>query len=151
MTVRPARPDEAAVLRALALRAKATWGYPDAWLAQWERELAFQPEYIAAERVWVADADGRVAGVLALGQRDGGWTIDRLWVDPEVQGAGVGRRLVAEAIAHASREPRGDIDVLSDPYAEPFYLKLGAVREGEVAAPMPDAPDRTLPRLVFKV
>ncbi len=151
MTVRPARPDEAAVLSALAQRAKASWGYPAAWLAQWKAELAFLPDYITAERVWVADADGRVAGVLALEQREGGWTIDRLWVDPDAQGAGVGRRLVTEAIAHASRERRGDIDVLSDPYAEPFYLKLGAVREGQVAAPMPDAPDRTLPRLVIKV
>lgn len=149
--VRRGRPDEAPALTALARRAKASWGYPDAWLAQWDDELAFTPAYIASEHVWVAEADGRIAGVLALETRDEGWTIDRLWVDPDAQGAGIGRLLVAEALAHARREPRGDIDVLSDPFAEPFYLKLGAARAGEVAAPMPGAPDRTLPRLVFTV
>jgi GNAT superfamily N-acetyltransferase len=149
--IRRGRPDEADALSAMARRAKASWSYPPAWLAQWEAELAFAPEYIASQIVWVAECDGRLAGVLALEPRADGWTIDRLWVDPGAQGAGVGRRLVDEARAHAAREPRGDIDVLSDPYAEAFYLRLGAVRDGEVSAPMPGAPGRTLPRLVIAV
>jgi hypothetical protein len=37
--------------------------------------------------------------------------------------------------------------VLSDPFAAPFYIRMGAVQIGEVSAPMPEAPNRTLPLL----
>jgi hypothetical protein len=40
--------------------------------------------------------------------------------------------------------------ILSDPYAEPFYLKLGARRIGEVASPMEGAPSRTLPLMEWR-
>lgn len=39
----------------------------------------------------------------------------------------------------------------SDPFAEPFYLKLGARRIGAVPAPMPGAPGRVLPVLEFNL
>lgn len=39
--------------------------------------------------------------------------------------------------------------MLSDPFAEAFYLRLGARRVGSVPAPMPGAPERLLPELEF--
>lgn len=146
--IRNARPDEAETLSSVALRAKASWGYPAAWLDQWREELQFTSDYLRAERVWVADVDGEAAGVIALEPRAGGWSIERLWIDPGVQGLGIGRALVERALA-AAAETGGEIEVLSDPHAEPFYLKLGARRAGEAAAPMPGAPARVLPRLLF--
>ena len=41
----------------------------------------------------------------------------------------------------------GVIAIVADPHAERFYLRLGARRVGEVAGPMPGAPDRKLPLL----
>lgn len=149
--IRSARPEEAGALTALALRAKASWNYPAAWLARWEAELAFDPAYISAHRVRVAEAGDVLAGVLALEERPDGWEIERLWVDPAAQGLGAGRALVDDAVAHAARERRGDVTVLSDPHAEAFYRRLGATRIGDVPAPMPGAPDRVLPRLVLRL
>lgn len=149
--IRPGRPDEADALTALALRSKASWNYPAAWLERWAEELAFDAGYLAAHRVRVAETDGVLAGVLALEERPDGWEIERVWVDPSAQGLGVGRALVGDALAHAARVHRGDVTVLSDPYAESFYLHLGAIRISEARAPMPGAPDRTLPRLVFRL
>jgi GNAT superfamily N-acetyltransferase len=150
LTIRGARADEADVLSAVARRAKASWGYPQSWLDQWHEELAFTPAYLREHRVWVAESAGAPAGVLALESRPGGWSIDRLWVDPSAQGLGVGRALVDRALDIA-RATGGDVDVLSDPHAEAFYLKLGARRAGEEPAPMPDAPNRILPRLIFSL
>lgn len=149
--IRSARPEEAGALTALARRAKASWNYPPAWLAQWEAELAFDAPYVSAHRVRVAEVGDALAGVLALEERREGWEIERLWVDPAAQGLGVGRALVDDALAHAGRERRGDVRVLSDPHAESFYRRLGATRIGDVPAPMPDAPDRVLPKLVFRL
>ena len=47
-------------------------------------------------------------------------------------------------------EAQGLIAVVSDPNAEEFYVKLGARRVGKVNAPMPGAPERTLPLLEFE-
>lgn len=149
--IRPARPDEAGALTALAVRAKASWNYPAAWLEQWAEELAFDAAYVAAHRVRVAETGGILGGVLALEERPDGWEMERVWVDPAAQGLGVGRALVDDALAHAARVRRGDVTVLSDPHAEAFYQRLGAVRVGETPAPMPGSPDRTLPRLVFRL
>lgn len=146
--IRAGKPDDAATLTAIARRAKASWGYDAAWLDQWHDELAFSEAYLHVARVWVAEVEGAPAGVLALEPRPDGWSIDRLWVEPDAQGLGIGRALV-ECARAAAAESRGELDVLSDPYAEAFYLKLGARRAGEVSAPMPGAPDRVLPRLVF--
>jgi hypothetical protein len=41
------------------------------------------------------------------------------------------------------------VELLSDPYATGFYEKLGALRVGDVPAPMPGARGRTLPRYEF--
>lgn len=144
--LRQAQPGDEGPLSAIARRAKASWGYPEAWLERWHDELAFGPAYFEEHQVWVADVAGRTAGVLALARSAEGWTIDRLWVDPDAQGLGVGRALVEHARAFAAGHV---VDVLSDPHAEPFYLKLGARRDGEIPAPMPGSPDRILPRLVF--
>lgn len=149
--IRPARQDEADALTALAIRSKASWNYPAAWLEQWAEALAFDPAYLSAHRVRVAETGDALAGVLALEERPEGWELERVWVDPSAQGLGVGRALVDDALAHAARVRRGDVTVLSDPHAEAFYRRLGAAPLGEEPAPMPGAPDRTLPRLVFRL
>ena len=99
----------------------------------------------------VAETGDAIAGVLALEERPEGWELKRVWVDPSAQGLGVGRALVDDGLAHAAHARRGDVTVLSDPHAEAFYRRLGAARIGETPAPMPGAPDRALPRLVFRL
>ena len=146
--IRDACPEDAACLTALARRAKASWEYPAAWLDQWAAELAFEPAYLSAHRVRVAESGGLVVGVAALEPRPAGWEIERLWVDPAAQRLGIGRALVDDALAHAARHG-GRVTVLSDPQAEPFYVRLGAIRIGTEPAPMPGAPERALPRLAF--
>lgn len=146
LVIRKARLDDADRLSAIARRAKASWGYPEAWLNSWHDELSFTSAYLAEHDVWVAETGGSATGVIALERSPEGWTIDRLWVEPAAHGLGVGRALVEHARTFAAGHV---VDVLSDPSAEPFYLKLGARRAGQVPAPMPGAPDRILPRLVF--
>jgi GNAT superfamily N-acetyltransferase len=147
--VRTARPEDAERLSAIARDAKASWGYPEEWLDRWRDELTFTPAYLEDHQTWVAETGGVAVGVIALEPSLAGMTIDRLWVDPGAQGRGVGRALVAHALATAGAE--GTVDVLSDPHAEAFYLKLGFRRAGELPAPMPAAPDRILPRLIFSL
>ena len=62
IVVRDARSEEVGALTELAPRAKASWGYDAAFMDACRYELAMTPARLAAWRVWVAEADGAVAG-----------------------------------------------------------------------------------------
>jgi ribosomal protein S18 acetylase RimI-like enzyme len=125
----------------LARTAKAHWGYPAEWLEAWKDDLTVTAEMIERHATFVASLDGDVVGVCQLQLSDDHTMLEHVWVDPRCHGRGIGRALVE----HARGEARGVIAIVADPNAEPFYVKLGARRVGEVAAPMPGAPDRVLP------
>jgi len=127
----------------LARRAKAHWGYPAEWLASWDAGLEITPEAIERHRTFVAALDDEVVGVCQLQESDTHSFLEHVWVDPSAHGRGVGRALVE----HARSNARGIIAIVADPHAEGFYFRLGARRVGEVAAPMPGAPERKLPLL----
>lgn len=127
----------------LAARAKAHWGYSAEWMSTWRDDLVITPAAIESHRTFVACVDGAVVGMCQLQESDLGAVLEHVWVEPELHRHGIGRALVERARA----EVQGVIAIVADPHAEEFYLRLGARRVGEVAAPMPGAPDRTLPLL----
>lgn len=139
--IRRATVDDSARATELAQTAKAHWGYPAEWLDAWRDDLTMTSEMIDRHATFVASLDGEIVGVCQLQQSDDHTMLEHVWVDPRCHGRGVGRALVEHAQANA----RGVIAIVADPNAEMFYVKLGARRVGEVAAPMPGAPDRTLP------
>lgn len=147
--IRPARPSDAEALTGIARAAKASWGYPEDWLREWEPQLTFTPEYVEAHTVLVATDDDRPIGVIAL-QATAEPEIAHLWVTPAAHGRGIGRRLVERAAEHASTRGWASLRIESDPGAVPFYRRMGAVCVGEVAAPVCGT-DRVLPLLRLKV
>jgi molybdenum cofactor cytidylyltransferase len=62
---------------------------------------------------------------------------------------GIGRALLAHALATAARGGAAEVIVDADPNAESFYLECGAIRRGEVAAPIAGQPNRVRPQLAF--
>ena len=148
--IRRAEPSDAAALSALAQRAKAHWGYPPAWMARWKRELTLTPPYLTVNTAFVATEDETPIGVCVLQQTPAA-ALEHVWVDPGHHGRGVGRALVDTALAKARELGFTRVRVESDPFAEAFYLNLGARPIGSVPAPMPGAPNRVLPVLEFTI
>jgi hypothetical protein len=126
--LRAARTDEAALLSDLALRPKGYWGYDHAFLDACRAELTLAPEDVKAQRVTVAERDGRVVGFYALAGAPPEGTLEDLFV---------------EALGFAR------ITLEADPGAEPFYLAMGGRRCGSV--PSGSIPDRRLPLLEFSI
>ena len=145
MRIRRARPDDAETLSRVAFRAKASWGYPREWLTAWDAALTVSEPYVREHGVFVADAAGRIAGFVAV-EAGPPPEIGHLWVDPEWQGEGIGRALVDRAVRFGRRRGWRSYRIEADPNAVPFYEKLGALKIGDVDAPVLGTP-RTLPVL----
>lgn len=148
--LRPARPDEAALISALALRSKAHWGYDEAFLAACRRELTWTAAQCASGDVVVAERHGAVVGFFALGgEATGRGELDACFVDPPAIGTGVGGVLLRGALEEALRRGWRTLTLAADPGAVAFYEHHGARRVGEVASG--SVPGRTLPLLELAV
>ena len=152
--IHPAHAGEAEALTALCLRAKAHWGYDATFMAAAAPLLRIREDHIRAGGVLTArrgDADRPLCGVAVLVplRRPGWCELSHLFVAPESLRHGIGRILFQAAVAQAAGRGATTLSILSDPYAAPFYERLGARRCGEA----PSGVDRTrmLPLFEFAI
>jgi GNAT superfamily N-acetyltransferase len=61
--------------------------------------------------------------------------LDGLFVEPDRWKGGIGRAMMEDAFALARAQGMAVMEVLGNPYAEGFYVKLGFVRTGTVPLP----------------
>lgn len=90
IVLRPARPDEAAVLTALCLRSKAVWGYDAAFMAACRPELTLTAADIAGGDVQVAEREAGVVGLCEISVEEGLACLEKLFVEPDQLAGGVG-------------------------------------------------------------
>lgn len=145
--VREARAEEAGALTDLALRSKAHWGYDAVFLAACREELTMVSWDLARRRARVAEADGRLLGFTTLEGKPPEGVLGMMFVEPEAIGRGIGRLLFEHTVAEARRLGFSSFTIDADPYAEAFYLAMGAVRIG--STPSGSVPGRKLPLLEF--
>jgi GNAT superfamily N-acetyltransferase len=148
LTIREARPDEATMLSALAMRSKAHWGYDAEFLEACRADLTLTPEQIADSASLVCEGANGVLGfsrVVLMDERTA--ELDALFVDPPAIGTGAGKLLWEHSVAAARALGVNDLVLQSDPHAEGFYLSRGARRIGEAASAL--IPGRSLPLMHF--
>lgn len=94
-------------------------------------EMNFDPqaieELLGKRRVYVALVSGRIVGTASL---EAG-SVRTVFVDPGMQGCGVGRRLLLEIEDAARIAGLSALNVQSSVTAEPFYAKLGFIALGD--------------------
>jgi ribosomal protein S18 acetylase RimI-like enzyme len=149
LTLRAAQADEHAELTALAQRAKAHWGYPANALARWRDELTVTRASIVSLPTVVAACNGAIVGFFQLRLGPCEAELEHLWVLPEQMGRGIGRALLQRALDDTRAAAHHRLRIDADPYAEAFYRSCGAVRIGEVAAPIEGQPQRVRPQMVL--
>ena len=146
---RPARPDEAAAISALALRSKAHWGYAEAFLAACQDELTWTADDVAARHVIVAERDGEMAGFFILAGDGPMGDLTDMFVDPRFIGTGMGGELMRVALRHARDRGYTTLGIDADPNAAAFYEHFGARRISQV--PSASIPGRMLPHLEIQL
>jgi GNAT superfamily N-acetyltransferase len=118
-------------LTAIAMAAKRSWGYPEAWMEQWRPLLTITADFIAAHPTFLANLGAGPVGFYAMEGDSFEWELVHLWVEPAKMGQGIGRALFAHAIATARSAGAEHLRIESDPHAEGFYVRMGAQRIGE--------------------
>jgi GNAT superfamily N-acetyltransferase len=130
--IRRAQESDAAELTRIAHESKRHWGYPERWIELWRADLTISPDFIAAHEVYLAEDGGEALGCYALVAGTPSWTLEHFWIRPAAMGKGLGRRLFEHARAVAAGAGASVLEIDADPNAEPFYLRMGALRVGEV-------------------
>ena len=145
-----ALPSDADRLTEIALAAKRHWQYPERWIEIWRPALTITPDYITAQPVCAAHVDKVLVGFYGLLHKENDWWLEHLWVLPAHKGHGIGRALYEHALDTASMRGAAAIKIEADPYAEAFYLRMGAKRIGETVSTI-EGRERRLPLLVQAV
>ncbi|MEO8611899.1 MAG: GNAT family N-acetyltransferase [Chloroflexota bacterium] len=148
--IRPAKPEEAALLTELTLRSKAHWGYDAEFMADVRAEMVVTLEQIRDGWVHVLESASQICGYYDLEKCDDEivW-LESLFIEPEAMGQGVGSQLWNHAVETARSSGYRFMEFESDPNAEGFYLKKGAVRVSARPRPINGQPDRLLPKMRY--
>lgn len=146
MRIRRAVVDDAPALADLSFRSKAHWGYDADFMERVRVDLTPSREYIAGCPVYVAESGGALRAFYGFRDLDGRLFLHDMFVEPSHIGRGVGAALWRHALETARAEGCSEFFIESDPFAEPFYLRMGARRVGDRVSP---ASGRVLPLLVY--
>jgi len=147
MLVRRASREEVDRLNAIAMEAKAHWGYEPAQLEEWRPGLLTQPESIDRWPTFVAVVHGQAVGFTQANPERSPWELVSLWVLPAFMGRGIGKALLQRICRAAAAAQESSLDIDADPNAEPFYRACGAVTIGVAAAPIRGEPSRVRPQM----
>jgi GNAT superfamily N-acetyltransferase len=145
MKLRPPEPHELPLLSALCLRSKAVWGYDEAFLESCRAELTIRVEELESTPLCVAEHNGAIVGVAQIMLDGAVADLQKLFIEPDAIGHGVGRSLFAWVVSTAKELGARHLTIDADPGAVGFYKRMGAAEQG--SAPSGSIPGRMLPRL----
>jgi ribosomal protein S18 acetylase RimI-like enzyme len=148
MKFRTANGNDVETLSAIAILAKAHWGYPSSWLKLWEESLTVTLEQVQNNTIFVCELQGEIVGFIGISAEANRAEIEHLWVLPEFMGRGIGRALFKHALEWCRANAIDKLKVVSEPNAQGFYQALGGKVVGEESLiPQP----RVLPVLQFSI
>lgn len=145
--IRKAKKEDSKRLSDLAYKSKAYWGYSEEFLEKCKDDLTVTERYIESHPVYVVEESDEVIGFYSLSITER--KLDALFIDPNYIGKGIGKLLWSHLLQQAKQLHIEDFTIDSDPYAEAFYLKMGAERIGEIQSTV--FPERRLPLLCVKM
>ena len=133
-------------MNVMVLRAKAHWGYDADFMAAATDELTHSADELGDDLVVWANSLAvlGMAKVSVFGEMA---QLDSLFIDPKGMGQGIGAALFRWAATRARDQGANVMRIDSDPFAEAFYLHMGAIRVGDV--PSGSIPGRLLPLLDY--
>jgi len=141
-----ATPNQAKILTQIAFAAKRHWGYPERWIQIWSPILTISKELIKKYPTYFASVERKPVGFYAISIEKEKASLEHFWVLPEFMGQGIGKALFKHAIECCKESGAQTLEIESDPNAQGFYARLGAIKTGETVSEV-DGQPRILPVL----
>jgi len=148
--IRRAIPNQAETLTQIAFAAKRHWDYSEHWIQLWSPLLTITPEFIEKHETYVAYVDEQSAGFCAISIEEQKADVEHLWISPELMGKGIGTGLFNHMLSRCKELGIQVLEIESDPNAQGFYERMGAIKIGEVCGEV-DGNPRVLPVLEIKI
>ncbi|MGE7596979.1 GNAT family N-acetyltransferase [Lysinibacillus fusiformis] len=149
MFFRRAQVADSNILSNLTYRSKAYWGYTEDFLQKCKEKdaLTVTKDYIENNSVYLIEIDNKVVAFYSFAINE--QKLDALFLDPDYIGKGLGKIIWNHLLNKAKELELREFTIDSDPNAEGFYLKMGALNIG--STPSTVFPDRSLPLMKVKV
>lgn len=131
MKIRPAHPGEAEILSNLAVRSEATWGYDAHFMARFREMYRVDKAFIALNPTFVLEDKKQIVGFYSILKDSRHASLEYFYIDPPCFGKGFGRILWQHLIKGCRESGIDEIELVTSPQAEAFYLRMGALRIGD--------------------
>ena len=141
-TIVKSDPKNANELTLIAHISKRYWGYPESSIKEWENELTITKEFIQANQVFEIVRLKKTAGFYALADKNEGMSVEHFWILPEYIGNGLGTKLFQHVVKIAGSMNAKWLEIVSDPNAAGFYIKMGARKIGDLVTQLEGRPRR---------
>lgn len=150
LKIRKAQQNEATQLTSIAFNSKAYWGYSQVFMESCRDELTLTKEMLLQQPCYVALIESKMAGFYLLQKLSASKVeMEMLFVHPDFIGKGIGKQLFAHAVSISKKMGCYEIEIQADPFAQPFYAKMGAVVIRQT--PSQSIPNRFLPQMILQL
>ena len=149
LSIQKATPADCPAMTALITASKRHWGYPDKWMTLWQAELTITPKKLDQRDFYLGKNGDEIIFIYSLSQLDADeYELEDSWVAPEHIGRGYGQTLFDDLKRRLRALGCIRLKIISDPNAEGFYRKMGAIQIGEEPTKIPG---RVFPVFVFEI
>jgi GNAT superfamily N-acetyltransferase len=131
------------------LRSKTHWDYDAAFIEACREDLTIDADWLQRHDGFVAEQNDTVVGFFGISHEDGTARVEHFFVARDAIGSGVGGVMWTEYLRLATLRGAHRIEIESEPFARPFYERMGAVQIGEI--PSTVFAGRLLPLMEIKL
>lgn len=147
MTVRQAKPCEAAILTDIAAESEAYWGYDENFMNSYKTIYRVTEKFINSNPSFVIEDEGVIIGFYCIIEDKCEAELEYFYIKPEKIGKGYGKILWRHLDQYCREHHITKVNLVTSPQAADFYIKMGASLTGEVDSLV--IKDRKIPKLTY--
>ncbi|WP_346917557.1 GNAT family N-acetyltransferase [Clostridium sp.] len=149
INIRRAKVGEANILTNIAINSEAYWGYDEEYMESFKDTYGVSENYISNYPTFLIEDNQIIIGFYSFLMNAGETELEYFFINPDYIGKGYGKLLWNHAIENANSLNIKEFEIVTSPEAIDFYIKMGAVKIGEVESLV--RVERKIPRLIYMV
>lgn len=149
INIRRAKVGEASILTNIAINSEAYWGYDEEYMESFKNTYGVSENYISNYPTFLIEDNQIIVGFYSILMNVGETELEHFFINPNYIGKGYGKLLWNHVIENAKNLNIKQLEIVTSPEAIDFYIKMGAVKIGEVESLVKVG--RKIPRLIYNV